>query len=202
MVLIYFFAFGCVVVRMISCLVLNSFVSIAISFLKLFVKLYCINMVDLLKVYVYLWNFIFSVLTLWLPAHKTPDQRSRSGSMTGIGHFSGFIISTKKGDSQMVFQNENLFFALFNFWRLLCIFTHYVHFLQMYITDKCTFNIDMGYVHFKTFLFSYTVCIPFHNVHYYSSHVVKWNVHYHIPFKQNLSNCEFSLMTRLIDFFQ
>ena len=29
----------------------------------------------------------------------------------------------------------------------------------------------MGYVHFKTFLFSYTVYIPFHNVHY------------HIPFK-------------------
>ena len=41
------------------------------------------------------------------------------------------------------------------------------------MNDKCTFNIDMGYVHFKTFLFSYTVCIPFHNVHYYSSHVVK-----------------------------
>ena len=50
---------------------------------------------------------------------------------------------------------------------------YYVHFLQMYITDKCTFNIDMGYVHFKTFLFSYTIYIPFHNVHYYSSHVVK-----------------------------
>ena len=74
-------------------------------------------------------------------------------------------------------------------------------FPQTYIIDKSTFDIDKEYVYFKTILFTYTAYILFHNVHYYSSHIVEWNVHYHIPFIQNLSNCEFSLMTRLIDFF-